>query len=64
MPNVHERLKSIQTDLLDDIKKENDELRTRASELQAAIERGESEIRSVSTAFIRTIEIGKTHCCL
>ena len=46
--NVHHRLKSIQTDLLDDIKKENDELRSRVNELQSSIERGEREISSVS----------------
>ena len=48
MTNVHHRLKSIQTDLLDDIKKENDELRSRVNELQSSIERGEREISSVS----------------
>merc|ERR1711884_284173 len=42
--NVHHRLKSIQTDLLDDIKKENDELRSRVNELQSSIESGEKEI--------------------
>ena len=54
MTNVHHRLKSIQTDLLDDIKRENDELRTRVNELQSAIERGESEILSVSMNKIET----------
>ena len=44
--NVHHRLKSTQADLLDDIKRENDDLRTRVNELQSAIERGESEILS------------------
>ena len=48
MTNVHHRLKSIQTDLLDDIKKENDELRSRANELQSSIESGEREILTVS----------------
>ena len=46
MTNVHHRLKSTQADLLDDIKRENDDLRTRVNELQSAIERGESEILS------------------
>lgn len=46
--NVHHRLKSIQTDLLDDIKRENDELRSRVNELQSTIERGEREILNVS----------------
>ena len=48
MTNVHHRLKSIQTDLLDDIKKENDELRSRVNELQSSIESGEKEILTVS----------------
>ena len=48
MTNVHHRLKSIQTDLLDDIKKENDELRSRVNELQSSIESGEREILTVS----------------
>ena len=42
--NVRHRSNSIQADLLDDIKRENDGLRTRVNELQSAIERGESEI--------------------
>ena len=54
MTNVHHRLKSTQADLLDDIKRENDELRTRVNELQSAIERGESEILSVSMNKIET----------
>ena len=49
MASVHHRLKSIQTDLLDDIKKENDELRSRVNELQSSIESGEMEILTVST---------------
>ena len=44
--NVHTRLKSIQAGMLEDIKRENDELRTRVNELQSAIEKGESEILS------------------
>ena len=46
--NVHQRLKSIQMDLLDDIKKENDELRSRVNDLQSSIESGEREILRVS----------------
>ena len=48
MTNVHQRLKSIQMDLLDDIKKENDELRSRVNDLQSSIESGEREILRVS----------------
>ena len=54
MTNVHHRLKSIQTDLLDDIKKENDELRSRVNELQSSIESGEREILTVS---IKTLNL-------
>ena len=54
MANVHHRLKSIQTDLLDDIKRENDELRSRVNELQSSIESGEREILTVS---IKTLNL-------
>ena len=40
--NVRHRSNSIQADLLDDIKRENDGLRTRVNELQSDIERGET----------------------
>ena len=65
MTNVHHRLKSIQTDLLDDIKKENDELRSRVNELQSSIESGEREILTVSikNAWIFFEIIGKKVRC-
>ena len=44
--NVHTRLKSIQAAMLEDIKRENDELRTRVNDLLSAIEKGDSEILS------------------
>ena len=40
--NVRHRSNSIQADLLDDVKRENDGLRTRVNELQPDIERGET----------------------